>query len=421
MANHQQTSAGTEWKLHWALVIASAVGFSFHAVMSYAMGLFMAPLQAEFGWGMAQITIGFTISALLTVPLAPFVGAMIDRWGVRKLALPGLTLKIVSISIFAFADGSVIQWYALWVFYALVAMGIKSTVWTAVISGAFTAGRGLALAVTLSGTALTQVIAPPLSQWLIDSFGWRQAFVWLGVGWGLPALIVCYFFLHDAQGLKTANQKQGRATAYALPGLTIRDAMRNWPLIRVGIATLITMVLGVGAIVHLVPILTEAGFTREKAAYLASLAGIAGIVGKLFTGYLMDRIHAGVVGVCTMLLFALGFVFLLEPITNPQLAIVSTVLFGYAAGCKLQISAYLTGRYGGMRNFGKIFGTMASMIALGSGLGPVLAGVLYDIAGDYSLLMMVGIPGALVCGLLLWGLGPYPDWEAQNAGTPVPA
>jgi len=77
----------------------------------------------------------------------------------------------------------------------------------------------------------------------------------------------------------------------------------------------------------------------------------------------------------------------------------------------LQISAYLTGRYGGMRNFGKIFGTMASMFVLGSGLGPVMVGLLYDIAGDYSLLKLVDIPGALVCDLLLWKLGPYPDWN----------
>ena len=414
-------SAATEWKLNWPLVVACMIGFSFHAVMSYGIGLFMGPLQEEFGWGMAKLSAGFTISALLTVPLAPVVGAMIDKWGVRRLVLPGLVLKAVSIAVFATTSGSDFQWYALWVFYALVAMGVKSTVWIAAVSGAFLAGRGLALAVVLSGTALTQIVAPPLSEWLIGSYGWRQAFVYLGFGWGLFGLVFCYLFLfdtHDTRRRAARRRARGeKVTGEVRPeltGLGVRDALRNLPLIRVALATLITMILGIGVIVHLVPILTEAGYTRESAAYLASLAGIAGIAGKLVTGYLMDRMHAGWIGALTMSAMAVAFLAMLEPWRTQTLIIMAVVIIGYASGSKLQICAYLTGRYGGMRNFGKIFGAMASMIALGSGLGPLLAGAVHDISGSYSPLMMIGIPGALVSGLLLLGLGPYPDFETKS-------
>lgn len=90
---------------------------------------------------------------------------------------------------------------------------------------------------------------------------------------------------------------------------------------------------------------------------------------------------------------------------------------GYAGGTKLQICAYLTGVYGGMRNFGKIFGVMASIIALAGGLGPLLGGVAYDLTGGYDALIWLGIPGSLLAGILLIRLGPYPDWSrALEAG-----
>lgn len=183
-------TAREEWKLHWPLVLAAAVGFSFHAVATYSLGLFMEPLGAEFGWSRAEISAGLTLSALLSVPLSPVVGAMIDKWGVRRLAIPGLILKMGVLSLFATANGSSAQWYALWVLYALVALAVKSTVWTMAVSGVFTTGRGLALAVTLTGTAISQTLVPPITHLLIEGIGWRGAYVALGLGWGAPALLL---------------------------------------------------------------------------------------------------------------------------------------------------------------------------------------------------------------------------------------
>ncbi len=225
-------SAAAEWKLHWKLVLAAAIGFSFHSVAGYSIGLFMEPLNQEFGWSRAHISAGLTISALVSIPLSPLVGAMIDRWGARRLAIPGLILKALSFVVLATATGSELQWYALWVFYSVVALGVKSTVWTAAISGVFSAGRGLALAATLSGTAIAQILAPPLTQWLIDAFGWRASFVWLGVGWGTPALLICLFGLFDVHDTR---RKAGESASDAppLPGLTVHQALRSAPLWRI--------------------------------------------------------------------------------------------------------------------------------------------------------------------------------------------
>ncbi len=412
MSDTPALSASEEWKRYWPLVLAASVGFSFHSVATYSIGLFMAPLSNEFGWSRAQISAGLSLAALLAIPLSPLVGAMIDRWGSRRLAIPGLILTSLSIAGFGLANGSMTQWLGLWTVYSILSLGIKSTMWTAAISSMFSASRGMALAVTLSGTAVAQILSPPITNWLIDSFSWQQAFFWLGIGWGIPALILCSLFLFDAHDRRRAAAKAGKtAPVGELTGLDVQQALRSRALWQVAISTLIIMILTIGFIVHQVPILTEAGVSRERAAWLASLAGVAGITGKLFTGYLLDRFRANWIGGISMGVGALAFTLLLEPFRTPTAIVVAMFVIGYSSGCKLQICAYLTSRYGGMKNFGKVFGVMSSLIAVGAGVGPVLAGAVHDISGSYTPMVLAGIPAALVAGVLLLLLGPYPEWE----------
>ncbi len=422
MSETSALSAREEWKAYWPLVLACSVGFSFHSVATYSLGLFMTPLSNEFGWNRTQISAGLTVAALLAIPLSPIVGAMIDRWGSRRLAIPGLVLTGGAIAGFGLANGSMTQWLFLWTTYAVLSLGIKSTMWTAAISSMFASSRGMALAVTLSGTAVAQILSPPITHWLIDSLGWRQAFFWLGVGWAAPALVLCVLFLYDAHDRRRAAAKAGKPSPVGeLTGLSVAQAVRSRALWQVAIATLIIMVLTIGFIVHQVPILTEAGVSRERAAWLASFAGVAGITGKLFTGYLLDRFRANWIGGITMGIAALAFVLLLEPFRSPTAILVAMFVIGYSSGCKLQICAYLTSRYGGMKNFGKVFGVMSSLIAVGAGIGPVLAGAVHDISGSYTPMVLAGIPAALFAGVLLLLLGPYPVWGETPEASPAPA
>lgn len=416
-------SAADEWRAHWPLVLAAMAGFSFHSISTYTTGLFIDPLAQEFGWSRAQISAGLAIPALMTVPLSPIIGAAIDRWGTRRLAIPGLILGMIALGAFGFANGSAMQWMALWTFYGLVALAVKSTVWTAAVSSVFEAGRGLALGVVLCGAALTQTLAPPLSSWLITEFGWREAYFWLAVGWGGPVLLLVILFMFDAfdRDRREAPQLWNKAPVRdGLQGLSLGEAFRNIPLIRIGASTLILMFLGVAVIVHQVPILMEAGVPRAEAALLASLGGIAGIAGKLITGWLSDRWDAGTVGAITLAMPAVAFAGLLDPLRSPALIVIAMIIIGYAAGTKLQICAYLTSRYAGMRNFGKIFGVMSSLIALGAGLGPVAAGAIHDQFGSYEPLLIAGIPGSIICGLLIFKLGPYPQWTRERGSGTEP-
>lgn len=411
MVAMQNLSLREEWGRYWKLVLACSIGFSYGAVATYATGLFIEPLSDEFGWSRAEIAGGMSLAALLSIPLAPVLGFLIDRFGTRRLAFSGIIGTALCFSLFSMMNGSLSVWLSLWALYAILSVGINSTVWAAAVSGVFSSGRGLALGVTLSGAALAQVIAPPLTQWLIEAFGWRSAFVLLGVGWGGPGLILCLMYLFDVHDQR---KRETRAIQPAdLPGLSVAQAVRTLALYRIGASTLIMMILTIGMIVHQVPLLTEIGISRQTAAFLASLTGVAGIFGKLVSGYLMDRMDAGLISCLTIGIASLAFVLLLLPSQSLPLMVIAMIVLGYTNGCKFQVCAYLTSRYVGMRNFGKVFGVMSCLVALGAGLGPFLAGLIHDLFGSYRPLVMIGIPASLLSGLLLFRLGPYPIWKTE--------
>ena len=90
---------------------------------------------------------------------------------------------------------------------------------------------------------------------------------------------------------------------------------------------------------------------------------------------------------------------------------------GFGGGASLPITTYLITRYAGVRHFGKIFGIVSSLLGLAGGLGPLLAGFAFDATGSYAALMLVGAGVALLCGLTVLGLGPYPHYPDE---TPEP-
>jgi len=420
--DHSKLSAKQEWQSNWTLVLAASLGFSFFSVMLASTGLFMGPLGEEFGWNRTLLSSGPSIATTTTALLGPFFGMLIDRFGTRRLVLPGLVLTMISISAFGLVNGSQVQWLALWVVFGIVSVSIKSTAWTTAVVGVFEKSRGLALGLTLAGTAVAQSVVPPLGNFLITEFGWRAAFVWLALGWGGITLLACLLFLFDvrdrAAGKRKADERAGlapskEAPAADLPGLTGREAWRDSALWRLAISNFIVMVLTIGLAIHLFPILTEAGVSRATAAWLTGLSGIAGIVGKLVTGVLLDRFRPNWVGGITLGAAALAFALLMDGIRSPTLIVIALLVNGYAAGTKTHITGFLTAGYAGMKNFGAIYGVMSSLMALASGMGPLLAGLTYDLSGDYSLFLLAGTAGCTLGGLLIISMPAYPDWDER--------
>lgn len=408
-------TARQEWRKYWPMVLAANMGFGFYSVMQVYTGLFMVPVSEEFNWSKTEVTAGLSLSSIIITILSPLFGVLIDRWGTRRLVLPGLFLKAFVFAGFALISGSMVQWMAMWVIYALVTLSIKSTVWTAAIASTFNSGRGLALGTMMTGAAVSQVIVPPLGNWLITDFGWRMAFVYIGLIWGGIAFLLCLFFMYDGHDELRAARNQAISENKPLPslsGLSPGEALRCVALWRIGISTFIMMTLTIALLVHQFPILIEAGISREKAALLMSLGGVAGILGKIITGHLLDKFRPNLIGGLTLALASVAFLLLIDGVRTPVFITIALIVNGYASGSKLQICGYLTTRYAGLKNFGLIFSVMASLIALGGGFGPLLGSICYDVFASYNPFLIAGMVGSLFSGYLILRLREYPDWES---------
>lgn len=428
----QPRTATEEWKAHWPLVVSAMIGFSFFTVVTYGLGTFTEPLEKEFGWSRAEIYLGLTVFGFIQMAGGPPVGMLLDKIGSRGMAILGLILSGVTFAGFSLANGSTGQWLGLWFVFGLCSLMIKSTVWSAGTSSVFSTSRGLALAAVLSGSALGQVFAPVVANWLIESQGWRSAFWMIGFGWAGLGLVLVTLMFYDAPALarrgRAAAAQNGSAPPAAAPlltGLSVGEAMRDSRMIRIGVANLAMAAISGGIGAHLVPLISETGIDRDAAVQMAASAGIAGLVGKFLTGWLLDRYQGSIVPFFSFAIAGLGHFLLLDMLDTPAALTAGAMILGYASGAGLQVTTYLVSRYGGLRKFGTIFGTIASMMLAGSAIGPLLAGAVHDATGSYTALLIVAAPTMLISALLFVGLGPYPDFNArtvdQGDGKEVPA
>lgn len=284
------------------------------------------------------------------------------------------------------------------------------------VSNRFEASRGTAIAVCMCGTAISSFFAPMVSQWLIDVVGWRLAYIYIGLGWSALGLVLVLLFFHTGERGRNDRKSANIAVpdAPALPGMTFREAIRTRPFQKLCIASLFVSISIVGTVVHLVPILTMRGLSRETAAGVLSVLGIASACGKLGTGWLFDRIDARAIASLCLALPAAPLLLLgLTPeghAVSIGIAMGCVALLGFAAGAELSVTAYLTTRYVGLRAFAQNYAIISSIMAFSSGVGPLVAGLIYDRTGSYSLLLFGGIPAALLAGVCIATLGPYPLW-----------
>lgn len=412
----------SEWKLHWPLLLAATFGISFGSIPTTTLGLFMQPLQDEFGWSRTTISLSMTVFALIVTPLSPFAGALMDRFGSRAIAIPGLALSGLSFAAFSLSNGMVALWIGMWVVYALVSLLIRTMIWNPPVAAAFVANRGVALAIMLSGMSVASAVMPLLTHALIAELGWRLAYVAVGLGWaGLALLLVVPFFkVRPATVAPSAERTANETVAAPEPnqlagGLTLGEALRSMTMIRIALACFLATLLASAWGVHMVPIYQSFGVKSVTAASLAFVAGGTAIVARLVAGTIMDRFNSTTLPFVFLATPALAYGLLLVSGGSLPIIVAVAALVGFGGGTSLYLIIYLTTQYGGLRHFGKIYGSVSTMTGLSAGIGPVTAGLIFDKTGSYELFLMLGIPLFIVAGLLVFGLGPYPQFIPEES------
>jgi MFS family permease len=398
-------TAAQEWQAHWGLVFCATLGMALLALPPVALGVFMPSLSAEFGWSRASISAGMLIFAVVSTPLVPFAGALADRFGSRRVLIPGLVLTGCAFAAFGLMTPSLWHWFAMWVVFTLVQLLNRSPIWNRTVSAAFNTSRGLALAVLMAGIALGQLLTPIIASALIRDHGWRASYGLLALGWYGITLIATVLLYRESK-VGTAGPEAGQALQPE-GGLTLGEALRDPAMLRISFAILIQSTLYTGFTLHLFPMLKDLGIAEKDAAFITGLVGISTLAGQLVTGWLADRMHGSLLPVSSFLLPGIGYTLILQGRSSETLITLGVLVAGYGSGAAINITTYLTTRYAGVQHFGKIFGLISSVMGLGAGLGPLIAGRIYDYAGNYSPYLLLGIGLACVASLTVIRLGPY--------------
>jgi MFS family permease len=402
--SQQQAGAAAEWRGYWFLPFVAGLGYSVTQLYAYALGPIIEPIQQEFGWTRAQVMSGVAIANVPGIILLPLVGMLVDRWGPRRTGLIGICLVPAAVALVATATGSVWQWWAIWLLIAFCGPWAQGSIWTSATVSRFEKGRGLALAVTLSGGAMAATVMPPLSTFYVETFGWRQGFLFMVGSWFLMLFVPVMLFFRGAQdgdASKRATRAERAAAADKLSGLTMPEAVRRPALYKLIVASFGFAFIVIGTVLHLVPMLKGYGAGAMQAAGTASLVGIFSIVGRLITGALLDRYRSNIIGCVVYLLPIPGYLLLMSSGSDPTSQLVAAAMFGLTLGAEVDVIAYLITVHFGLKRFASVMSLMFAFIALGSALGPYTAGHVFDLAGDYEPFMLGAIALSVLSSLLL--------------------
>jgi MFS family permease len=395
----------------WVVVATAALAlfFSGAPIVVFSFSVFIKPLTQAFHTGRGPISLAFTIHNFIAAFFAPLIGRLVDKYGARKIAIPGLTL-LALVLIAARMIGS--ELWQLYVFY--LALGPITAMTTpipffSVISRWFDRKRGLALGIIMFGMGVGAVVMPPVVQRLIASFGWRMGYA--GVGFAIlaiPIVVVAMFLKNDPRELGLLPDGEHFETAGdATPqGLSWSETWRTrtfWLLIS-------AFVLAGGSVhacvLHMAALLNDRGLSAQSAALGSSIVGIAVMIARLASGYLQDRFFAPRVAVGVFVLAALGMA-LLWTGRGGSVALGAAFLVGVGMGAETDIIGFLVTRYFGLRAFGAAFGFAFGSFVLAGGFGALLMGAGFDRSGSYRLPLVGCFVATVLAVALFTRLGPY--------------
>jgi predicted MFS family arabinose efflux permease len=223
----------------------------------------------------------------------------------------------------------------------------------------------------------------------------------------------------SAVSLFVKDPDAGRAVqASLIEGEEVASAIRRKDFWLTLVPAFLVVTAVNGVTVHLVALLTDRGVPAATAAPMLVAVGLSAIGGRLLSGYLLDRFFALYLAALIFLLPLVGTGLLLVNVTAPFAILGAAICFGLGLGAEVDIIGYLTGRYFGFRRYGTIYGYIFAVFTIGSGLGPYVMGVSFDVTASYTAALGAFACALLISSVLIALMGPY---RYPVRGAPVHA
>lgn len=373
------------------LAVASLIMFGTGPGQSHLIGLFFDPISQELGLSRTSIAAAYGSATLIAALALPRMGRLVDRHG------PATMLSIIAFGLGAFAI--LFSFATGWIYLAIGFAGLRflgqgSLMLNCANMAAqwFDKKRGFAVGLMTLGFPISIALHPPIAQWLIDTVGWREAWIWLGISTWIMLIPPILLFLYSKPsdvGLRPDGEAalMENETAPPIVGYTRAQALRMpaFYLIIAGMSSLSMLVTSLH--VEYTGILKAHGLEAQTAATMFTISGISAAVFMPIVGRMLDLLP-------TKWMYFAGLLVMSASLISSTLvgglvsAVVFALIFGLNNAVTMTFVGFLWPRYFGRRYLGSIQGTGQMIMIIGASLGPLPLGFALDTWGSYDGMLM---------------------------------
>jgi MFS family permease len=395
----------------WVIVGVASFGiFSSGPGQSHTFSAFIGPISEDLGISSATIATAYGLATLAAAFALPYMGRLVDRHGPRTMLFAVVAALGAACLFFGAAPGFL--WLAIG-FGLLRFFGQGSLMLTCanLVSQWFEKSRGLAMSLMALGFGVSMAVHPPLSQFLIESFGWRTAWVILGViTWAtmLPAVFFLVRNTPESLGVRPdgaeAPPETDEPVKIEIKGLTLQEALKTATFYILAAGWCLVAMLVTTLHFYQVTILTDQGLSRETAAFTFTISAVVMVIAMPFVGRIFDTVKTRFV-IATALCITAASLVSITFATSAGMAALYGVIFGLNNALSMTMFGYVWPRYFGRKHLGSIQGTGQLVGVVGASLGPLPVGLAYDLVGNATVtLIALAAAPALIAVLTLFAL-----------------
>jgi len=344
--------------------------------------------------------------------LALLSGRLSDKYGPRILVILSGILTGIGFLLLSQIN-SLWQVYLIW---ALMGIG-DSCCFIPLLSTIprwFTKKRGLAIGLIVAGFGLGGLISPPLAQWLIATYDWRQSYLILGLVILIVVIPLAQFLKHSPQriGLKPygENETIEDEQPLATEGLSLKQAIKTSRFWIFGSILFCFFVSQSVIVVHITPYAINIGIPALVAASITSIIAGGSVIGRLSTGFIYDRIGGRLILIACLSLATLALIWLLFA-KEIWTLYVFAVIFGIVYGGIVPLEIVITAELFGLSSLGMTLGGLMLFLTIGMALGAPIAGSIFDATGDYDLAFLICVIFCALAIILSWILLKARSWH----------
>ena len=356
-----------------------------------SFGVFIKPLTAEFDWNRALVSGAFSISTLMMGLSGILMGWLNDRAGPR-LVMTLCGVLVGAGMILMFWMNSVWQFY---LFYSVIlglGMGGIFTPQMSTITRWFVTRRNVMTSLLVVGGGLGGMIGPPLITWLIYTYNWRDAFLFVGIVVFVLIILAAQFLKRDPSQMGQIPYQKGnenrRKALTVVEELSLEQALHTRKFWMFACMMFCFGFCLMTIFVHIVPLAMDRGISAISAAIILTVMSMATTAGSLVVGLITDKIGTRIPLVICLCLLS-GVMLLLLPVTSALVLGIFVVVMSLGCGGLGVLEVTIVAELFGLKSNGVILGAIEFLHVLGGALGAFIAGLVFDITGNYQWILLI--------------------------------